>query len=368
MGGRWSDRPPAAEKCRCSKRPVVQDARAADSGATPAKAAALALERSGQSPMNTRFEHSLDRVTARIGAYFERGPLRRLLKSAALNLHVHGAAQLASAMAFDLFLALVPFLALLGWALSRLVRDDAHMMQNLSAWLRVTPSDVRNLVEQHAERFSGATLAPLAVMGGLWLASGAFDTVMAAFERTVPSHARSWWLRRVIAMACVVLLVLGLCLGAWVAVHLAGGPATLLGPTLAATRVDSVRASAEYPRVIGAAVSLITVSLLVAGFFRIGVHREGKRRVVWPGTIVTLLISAAVSFGFALYARTLAQYAFYYGSLAAVAVVLAWLWLCSFALLCGAEVNVHLEENPGFMRESLRPLFGHRNAARKLDA
>lgn len=315
-----------------------------------------------------RLKSSLERTATLIGAYFERGPLRRLLKRATLNLVEHSAGQLASAMAFDLFMALVPFLALIGWALSRLVRDDAQMMVNLSVWLRVTPLAVRTLVEQNAERFSGATLAPIAVLGGLWLASGAFDTVMAAFERTVPSHARSWWLRRLIAMACVILLVLSLYAGGWLAVHLAGGPAELLNFNESAAHLHPDRSNGDFARIVGMVVSLVTVSLLVAGFFRIGVHREGKVRVVWPGTIVTLLIATAASLGFALYAQTLAQYAFYYGSLAAVAVVLLWLWLCSFALLCGAEVNVHLEENPGFLRESLRPLFRQRDSGGKLDA
>jgi membrane protein len=185
---------------------------------------------------------------------------------------------------------------------------------------------------------------------------------MAAFERTVPSRTRPWWLRRLIAMLCVVLLVLSLCFGAWLAVHLAGGPEFLLGLVPQSERMTDLESNVDFPRVVGVVVSLATVSLLVAGFFRIGVHREGKR-VVWPGTVVTLLISTAVSLAFASYARTLAQYAFYYGSLAAVAVVLAWLWLCSFALLCGAEVNVHLEENPGVLRESLRPLFGRRSSS-----
>ena len=43
--------------------------------------------------------------------------------------------------------------------------------------------------------------------------------------------------------------------------------------------------------------------------------------------------------------RTLARYALYYGSLAAVAVLLLWLWLLCAALLVGAELNAQLEGN-----------------------
>jgi membrane protein len=41
--------------------------------------------------------------------------------------------------------------------------------------------------------------------------------------------------------------------------------------------------------------------------------------------------------------RTLTNYAVFYGSLAAVAVLLVWLWLASLAILVGAELNAQLE-------------------------
>ena len=50
-----------------------------------------------------------------------------------------------------------------------------------------------------------------------------------------------------------------------------------------------------------------------------------------------------MSWGFSLYVRTLATYTVYYGSLAAIAVLLIWLWLISLAMLIGAELNSQLE-------------------------
>jgi membrane protein len=46
---------------------------------------------------------------------------------------------------------------------------------------------------------------------------------------------------------------------------------------------------------------------------------------------------------FGLYAVSVSTYAVYYGSLAAVAVLLVWLYLTSLSLVVGAEVNVQLE-------------------------
>jgi membrane protein len=107
------------------------------------------------------------------------------------------------------------------------------------------------------------------------------------------------------------------------------------------------------PNLVGLAISGVIVTLLIAGFFRIGVRRDVLVRRVWYGTSTTVTIAAVASYLFAVYARTIARFAFYYGSLAAVAVLLAWLWLCSFALLLGAEVNSYLEEHPELWRWSL---------------
>ncbi len=258
-------------------------------------------------------------------------------------------------MAFDLFLALVPLLALGGWVVSLVLKGDQTTMNNLSALLDLAPNDVRRVINQHAERFNGRAIAPIAFVGSIWLGSGAFDTVMAAFERTAPSDPRPWWVRRGIAIISVPCFLSGLSLGAWLALNVTGLPSGLdelvhqLAPP--STHLDTTK-------VIGFVVSTATVTLMVAAFFRLGVRRDVPKRVVWPGTALTLAIGSLASYGFATYASYIARYAFYYGSLAAVAVLLAWLWICSLALLVGAELNVYLEEQIAAVSNRLPPPLG----------
>lgn len=293
---------------------------------------------------------SWEAITAAVAAYFQRGPIRRLASAIYTRLVEHHGAQLASAMAFDLFLSLIPLFALAGWVLSLVLRDAPSTMAHLSAWLDLAPSDVYAVAQQHAERFSGTTLAPLAVVGALWLGSGAFNTVMTAFERTSASQPRSWWQRRALAVGCVFGTLASICLGGWITVRLAGGPGFLLSNLPHPQELDALLAGFDIPKTAGIVVSTTIIALLIAGFFRVGLQRPVPRRRIWPGTLVTIFITGASSYALGLYARTLARYAFYYGSLAAVAILLAWLWLCSFGLLLGAEVNVHLEDNPRFTK------------------
>ena len=88
---------------------------------------------------------------------------------------------------------------------------------------------------------------------------------------------------------------------------------------------------------------MIAVSAL-AVLYRFGVeHSAGRRRVTWPGALIATVASSLVTWGFGAYVRNLAKYAVFYGSLAAVATILVWLYLISLALLLGAELNAQLE-------------------------
>lgn len=297
--------------------------------------------------MKTNWSSRLDDAEAFLYEFFGKGPVRRVIRAMVINLWKHDGLQLASSMAFDLFLALIPMLALAGWVVSSVLQGDYQTMENLSQWLDLAPADVKSVINNHADRFIGGAIAPVAFGGALWLASGAFYTVMAAMERTLPADPRPWWTRRGIAILCVLFLLASLSLGAWVSVQLAGGREFLVGvlPELLVENTPIAMDHLGDAQQLGLLISTATITLLIAGFFRIGVRRDVAKRYVWPGTLLTLTMASAASYAFGLYARSLARYAVYYGSLAAVAIVLAWLWICSLALLLGAELNVYLEES-----------------------
>ena len=257
----------------------------------------------------------------------------RVLILSVVNRH----AQMASGIAFDLFLALIPLMALVGWVLSLALRESASVMDDLSLWLNWTPQEVQAVVEQHADRFVMGTVAPVVVVGALWLASGAFATVMAAFETTLPTKGRPWWKRRLLALSCVFGLTASLSAGAAVELF-------IVAQTSGLEQFLPANYPFERSKSVGLLVSVFTIALLIAGFYRIGIRREVPRRHVWPGTALCLGLTALSSTLLALYASTIATYAVYYGSLAAVAVLLLWLWTLSLSLLLGAELNVYFEE------------------------
>jgi membrane protein len=95
---------------------------------------------------------------------------------------------------------------------------------------------------------------------------------------------------------------------------------------------------------IAAVVMLAVGMAFLAGFYRFSVeHPPRVRRRVWPGTFTAVACWFVVSWAFGAYVVSIADYALYYGSLAAVAVLLIWLYLTSLTLVLGAELNAQLE-------------------------
>jgi len=64
---------------------------------------------------------------------------------------------------------------------------------------------------------------------------------------------------------------------------------------------------------------------------------------VTPGSVLATVIWLAVSGLFAVYTASFSSYNKTWGSLAAVIVMLTWLWLAAIAVILGAELNAETE-------------------------
>jgi membrane protein len=66
---------------------------------------------------------------------------------------------------------------------------------------------------------------------------------------------------------------------------------------------------------------------------------------VTPGALFTVVAWLAISGLFAVYVSMFGSYNKAWGSLAAVIVMLTWLWLSALVLLLGAEINAEAERS-----------------------
>jgi membrane protein len=314
-----------------------------------------------------------------------------------LRLLAHNAFETAAAVAFWFFLSLVPLLVLAGYLVGQVARSRG-VDDLVGPLLEVVPGTAEGLIRSELERLAGArgtSIAPLGVLGFLWTASSGLHNLMDVCEATVSVKRRAWWKQRTIALGWVAIGLATACLLAWVVVavdrasrvHDAQAAASssassspppgghsperaLRGPQPPAAPGAHARPSspqgagngaasgpglspparvgrplrAPRTQVLAASLMLGAGLLLLAGFYRFAVeHPAGVRRRVWPGAAAAIVWWLVVSWAFGAYVVSIADYALYYGSLAAVAVLLVWLYLTSLALVLGAEVNAELE-------------------------
>jgi membrane protein len=250
----------------------------------------------------------------------------------------------AGAMAFALFLASIPLMGLAGAVVAHVLRGEPLALSMLSSLVDLAPDEVHQLVDRYVARGTDQGVAPVFLFGSLWLAAGAFHDAMTVFESALDAVPRTWMQKRLIALACVVSLLSLLAVLGWSVVVFLGGPLALLASLIQ-------RGVPHTAGIVLPVLGVLGTLPLLAAFFRVAVRHRSRTPVIWRGAIATVAIGSVASYAFASYARTLARYAVFYGSLAAVAVFLVWLWICCIALLIGVETNAEAERQ----RQSLAP-------------
>ena len=263
------------------------------------------------------------------------------------SMHRHRALDAASGMAFHFFLSLIPLMVVMGYVLGLLVRQKgiAAFMDPL---FEAAPDMATDLARRELERLAGATsspIAPLGILGFLWIASSGTHGLMNVFEVVFGAKRRPWWKKRAIALAWVAVAILAVSGTAWgvLAVGqemtkwepLATSAASTMSPGASASpgpaagqpkrRPSAQPVKKRVARVLSTPLQrwcliavLLTLGLSgLASFYRFSVeHAPGVRRRAWPGAFVAMTAFLLVSWAFGAYVAQLGSYALFYGSLA----------------------------------------------------
>jgi membrane protein len=263
-------------------------------------------------------------------------PLRELTMDVVRSFQRNGLPNFASAMAFRVVLALVPFLlfvlALLGlFNLEEVWRDDVapDLRKNASeAGFRLVDDTVSQVLSQ--KRLWWLTIG-LAVT--LWELSAATRVTMAALDRVYGFHRRRSLLE-MLPRSLALGAAMGVCLVIAIAI-------VRFGPLLTGD-LDGVLA----------ALSFLVRWLLAAAVLGLGigltVHYGAATRqpVPWVsfGTGIVLIAWVLTSIGFGLYVTYVASYTSVFGHLASVFVLLLYLWLSANAFLVGIQLDACVRE------------------------
>jgi membrane protein len=270
-----------------------------------------------------------------------------LTRKVVRGLFVHHAFDHAATMAFYFFLGTIPLMVFVGLLVGNVVQREGA--EELAAPLyRAMPKAASSLLRNELYKIADAnapSLAPVSLVGFLWLTSNGIHNLMDVFELLVGARPRSWLKQRAIAVFWVVGTLVVIAATTWLLLAINGAATGLSArhlPSLLRRVSDFLAQGWQRFGVLVMFIAMTSVALAI--FYRTAVrHPPGVRRKVWTGTFVALVLWALVSWAFGTYVSTIAHYAVFYGSLATVAVILLWLYLTSLALVVGAEVNANLE-------------------------
>jgi membrane protein len=203
----------------------------------------------------------------------------------------------------------------------------------------IIPPDAATLLENSLQRSvqggNGLVLTVVGLVLALWTVTSAATTLMqgitTAFDR---DDERGFARKRLLALVIVLCL---LAAAALVGAFLVFGPylERWLGDTVGQPSVTAwIWWTAQWPILVFALLGAFAVLLYLGPDVE-----QPSWKWVTPGAVVALVIWLAASAGFSFYASHFGSYNKTWGSVAAVVIMLVWLWLTSLALLVGAEIN-----------------------------
>ena len=242
---------------------------------------------------------------------------------------------LAAELAFWMFISLIPLAAVAGLIVARLAMADEHAALTM---LHGVPPSMRELVGTQLAKVSawnGGTVAPLAALTFVWLASSGVHSIFDALELETESCQRPWWKKRLYAIATCVALSLGVAILALLGTGLGwverfAGKSFDVGANLHETLSLALRVGT------GAVVAFG----LVAGLYWVGLPASVRRRMpLVPGAIAAVFLMALLGWGYGFYISQVGSGDAYQAGLAVIGVTLMVLYLLSVALLTGAEIN-----------------------------
>lgn len=255
---------------------------------------------------------------------------------------------MAAQIAYYLMLALFPFLLFLLSLISYLpILEPDQVLQNLSEALpRESFEMVSGTVHAVLSQREGGILG-FGLLAALWSASMGVGALITTINRAYNIHPR-----RNIAVQKVLSMVLTLALSGFVILSTL---LVLLGPSLSHQFFQFLGLAGDSQAVWGALRLPLVILLNLLGFSTLYFFApEAKQRYVWilPGTITATVLWFGASQLFRLFVRNFGSYNVTYGSIAAVIILLVYLWLSGFIFLLGAEVNAlmrrmdHYEDLP----------------------
>ena len=247
---------------------------------------------------------------------------------------------LAAAMTYHTVLAIFPFLLLLAGLTS--IIDTLFNVPDLTDRIieqasEAMPEDATSVLEGFVREVvagRGGAAIGFGLIGSLWAASAAVSTAIKAMNSTYDvEEDRGFLMNKVTALVLTIVFSM-LILTGTVLIVMGAGLAEGVGEWLGWNQAVIVLWNIAMP-----VLALLMVAAAVVILYKFGPNTNITLGSVVPGTLLFLVTWIIFSLVFAFYISNFGSYNRVYGSLAAVIILLLWLYWSNTLLLIGAELN-----------------------------
>ncbi|HEY7809144.1 MAG TPA: YihY/virulence factor BrkB family protein [Allosphingosinicella sp.] len=260
---------------------------------------------------------------------------------------------LAAGVAFYFFLAFVPLLASIVLTYG-LVADPSTVAEHIRTLAQTLPREAAAIIGDQLKAITGDKSGSHGF--GLLLAIGlAVYGASKGAGAIVKALNIAYEIKETRGFIKTTLLALAITLGLMVMIAAA---------TLAASTISFVEQLLPFSspfvhvllQIVSALFAVAVVGLGIALLYRYGPDRpDAPWAWVTPGSAAATLLWVTASTGFGLYVSNFGNYNATYGSLGGVVVFLTWLYITSYVLLMGGELNSELERMQSEKQPELAP-------------
>jgi membrane protein len=245
----------------------------------------------------------------------------------------------AAQVAFFFIFSLLPLLIFITSLFGIIMDSSAPLKEELFTYLRqVMPDSAYWLVSSTLNEIIAGSSGRKVTVGlilAIWFASTGVDDLRIALNHVYRTEETRPWIRTRI-LAAFLTMIMGILLTMTLILIFEG---QLVVRWLIPAAPDSLLNLLSYAGIV---IALLLVFSIIYSFLP---NRRPKRWIpITRGAVVAIAIWLLLSLGFQTYVKLFNSYTVTYGSLAAVIVLLLWLYLSAIVVLIGAAIDeLHIE-------------------------
>jgi membrane protein len=260
-------------------------------------------------------------------------------REALFQAYIHDVINTSKAAAYSGMLMFFPALLVITTLIAQVEAGPSFVGETRSVLEQFLPTDTLDLVQTSIlnHQLHSGQLVLSATCLSLFAGMGVMLSLMEGFRRAYRLPPENWtfWGRRARALLLVFIVLIPLSVASLVIVF----GHQIEQWMIANAGHDLRHIVILFWRMIRWAVSFAAILTVLSALYHFGTRRTERWFLVAPGAIAGTLIWFPATLAYGWYVTSVANYTRLYGSFAAGIATLVWLYITSFSVLLGAELN-----------------------------